>query len=76
MKTGRRQMYRCKACNRKFTLHDESFRKKHTLKVISYAWQKRKDGLSATLIRTAIKSNFGLDVSLPTLYKWFKQMPR
>lgn len=75
-KVGDRQMYRCKICGRKFTIHDETYRKKYSLQVISYAWRRHQDGLSATLIRIAIKTNFGLDVSLPTLYNWFKQMPR
>ena len=72
--SGIKQMYMCKKCGKKFTFHNPFFKKRFSSKIISYAWFRRRYGESAIEVQENIKRRYNIDVSLTTLYRWFKEL--
>ena len=73
-KSGLKQMYRCKQCNKKFTLKNICFKKKYPSRVIYFVLRKRRDGLNATEIHQDIQRYFDIDVSVQTVYNWINKI--
>ena len=72
-KSGRKQMYLCKRCNKKFTLRDEFYRKRFPWRVITHVVVLRSSGNTVMDIRQSVERTYNLSVSHTTIYNWLKE---
>lgn len=72
-KESRKQVYKCKACNRKFVLNEGFKKMKYEPKIITIALDLYFKGTSLRKISDHLKQFYGLDVHFSTLYRWIQK---
>lgn len=72
-RSGRKQMYFCKRCNKKFTLRDEFYRKRFPWRVITHVVLLRSSGRTVMDIRQSVEMTYHLSVSHTTIYNWLRE---
>jgi len=72
-KESRKQVYKCRECNRKFVLNEGFKKMKYEPKIITITLDLYFKGTSLRKISDHLKQFYGLDVHFTTLYRWINK---
>ena len=72
-RNGDRQMYRCKACHKRFTGPDEFLRHRFPAAVIRQALRYLNQGVSYRGVKFLLWEYDAVKVSATTIYRWHKK---
>jgi transposase-like protein len=72
-KNGRKQVYKCKNCNRKFVNNSDFQKLKYDPRIISLTLDLYFKGVSLRKISDHLRQFYNLNVDFTTIYRWIKR---
>lgn len=72
-KSGTKQMFWCNKCERRFTLHDAFWKKKHKPEIIVEACSSYKRGMSLRDVKDHLSEYRETDITRTTVLNWIRE---